>query len=91
MKRQNRIGIVVAILVAIGTIGLFAYSYLIESARADRIFDTTVDCIDFYGNTTTCIQICEGNLNNTAYHDMRLLNEEDCRPYTNDTVERLNL
>lgn len=84
-------GIVVVILVVIGIAGTLAFIYSVESTRADRILDATINCIGSYGRIIECIQICEGTLNNTAYHDMRLLNEGDCEPYINDAVDGLDV
>ena len=59
-----------------------------SSSKADRILDATINCISSYVRTSECIQICEGTLNNTVYHDMRLLNDADCEPYINDAADR---
>lgn len=88
LKVRSKIGIVAVILVVIGITGMLAFIYSVESTRADRILDATISCLGSYGRTTECIQICEGTLNNTAYHDMRLLNDADCEPYINDAVSR---
>jgi hypothetical protein len=88
LKARSKIGIVAVILVVIGITGMLAFIYSVESTRADRILDATINCIGSYGRTTECIQICEGTLNNTVYHDMRLLIEADCEAYINDAVNR---
>ena len=85
---RSKIGIVTVFLVVIGITGILAFIYSVESTRADRILDVTINCISSYGRTTECIQICKGTLNNTVYHEMRLLNEADCETYINDAVDR---
>lgn len=90
MKTRNKIGIVVVILVFISTLGILAFTYSIESSRAQRILDATMNCIGIHDNATPCIQICEGTLNDTAYDDLRLLNKEDCRPYINNAIDKFD-
>jgi hypothetical protein len=88
LKVRSRIGIAAVILVIIGIVGMLAFIYSVESTRTDRILDATINCISSYGRTTECIQICEGTLNNTGYHDMRLLDDADCEFYINDVADR---
>lgn len=60
MKTWSKNGIFVVILVALGILGLFTYTWQVESARARAIQKDMNDCIEAYGSGIPCAEICEG-------------------------------
>jgi hypothetical protein len=46
MKTRSKIGIFIVILVALGILALFAYTWQIESARARAIQKEIIDCVE---------------------------------------------
>lgn len=91
MKTRSKIGIFVVIVVAVGMIALFAYTWQIESARARAIQQDMIDCIVTYGSGTPCVEICEGTLDDSRYPVIRELDMEDCKPFVDEVIERINL
>lgn len=91
MKTRSKIGIFGVIIVAVGMIALFAYTWQIESDRARAIQEDMIDCIDAYGSGTPCAEICEGTLEDSRYPAIRELEIEDCEPFVNEVIERFNL
>ncbi len=91
MKTRSKIGIFVVIMVAVGMIALFAYTWQIESARARAIQQDMFDCIVTYGSGTPCVKICEGTLDDSRYPAIRELDMEDCKPFVDEVIERINL
>jgi hypothetical protein len=73
MKTRSKIGIFVVIIVALGILALFAYTWQIESARAGAIREDMIDCIEAYGSSTPCAEICEGTLEDSRYLKYRTI------------------
>lgn len=86
MKTRSKIGIFVVILVALGILALFAYTWQIESARARAIQEDMIDCIAAYGSSTPCVEICEGTLEDGRYPAITELDINNCKPYINEVI-----
>jgi hypothetical protein len=86
MKTRSKIGIFVVILVALGILALFAYTWQIESARAGAIREDMIGCIEAYGSSTPCAEICLGTLEDSRYSAIKELDIDDCKPYVNEVI-----